>query len=81
MADPTNIYSGYLKASRYSSLKSADLSRVYKRYGINLADVRKNRRTPDSALRRQAVRAVLARRGHVPKITVGTAKASQGRTL
>lgn len=62
MADLSNLYSGYLKASRYSRIKSADLTRVYKRYGITLADVRKNRRASDASLRRMAIDAVLKRK-------------------
>lgn len=61
MADPTSLFSGYLKASRYSGVKSSDLSRALKVYGIELASVRKNRKVPDADLRRQATRAVVKR--------------------
>lgn len=62
MVDLSNIYGGYLKAGRYSSLKDSDLTKALKPYGISLNALRGNKRTPDIALRRQAVKAVLARR-------------------
>lgn len=61
MADPSSIYGGYLKASRYSRIKDTDLEKALKPYAITLASVRSNRRTPDSALRKQAVSAVVKR--------------------
>lgn len=62
MVDPSSLYGGYLKASRYSRIKDADLSRALKPYGITLSAIRKNPRAADAALRRQAARAVIARR-------------------
>lgn len=59
MVDLSNLYQGYLKASRFSGTKSADISRALKPYGIKLATVRKNKRTPDVSLRRTATKAVV----------------------
>lgn len=62
MVDPSSLYGGYLKASRYSRIKDADLTRALKPYGITLAAIRRNPRANDAALRRQAARAVIKRR-------------------
>ena len=60
MVDLSNLYGGYLKASRYSKVKGSDLGRVYKRYGIKLASVgRKD--ASDAAIRKRASRVVVKR--------------------
>lgn len=63
MADPTAIYGGYLKASRYGRIKDADLSRVLKPYRISLSTLRSRRYqgVTDSALRSLASRVVVRR--------------------
>ena len=59
MPDITNLYSGYLKAGRYSRVKSTDLEKALKPYSIKLADVRKNRKASDVSLRRTATKSVV----------------------
>lgn len=58
MADPSSLYGGYLKASRYAGTKRSDIEKVLKPHGIKLATIRKSR-TPDTSLRRMATRAVV----------------------
>lgn len=58
MADINNTYAGYLKATRYNTIKGSDLKKVYKPYGFKLGKVRKTR-SADVTLRHQAARAVV----------------------
>ena len=60
MADPSSIYGGYLKASRYSRIKDADLTRALKPYKMTLKGIRKRPRS-DAQLRHMAATAVVKR--------------------
>lgn len=59
MFDLSSLYGGYLKASRYSRIKSTDLSRVLKPYGITLKGARRG--GLDAEVRQRASRAVVKR--------------------
>lgn len=77
MVDLSNVYGGYLKASRYSAIKRTDLEAVYKRYGLNLNAFRGN--ISDADIRRRAIDAVLKRNKRKPTITIARPKNPTGR--
>lgn len=60
MVDPTAIYGGYLKASRYSRIKNADLTRALKPYQLSLKMARAGSPS-DAQLRTMSAKAVVTR--------------------
>lgn len=83
MVDQSNIYGGYLKASRYAGIKDTDLTKALKPYGIGLGFLRKRERS-DADLRKLALRAVTKKyrkAKHKPKaITPGSLIHTDPRT-
>ncbi len=60
MADPTAIYGGYLKASRYSRIRNVELQRALKPYQLSLKIARQGNRS-DAQLRTMSAKAVVTR--------------------
>ena len=60
MVDLSSLYGGYQRATRYSRIKSTDLSKVFKPYGIKMGSARKSTGS-DAAVRHRAARAVVKR--------------------
>lgn len=70
MPDPSSIYGGYIRASRYSRIKDSDVERALKPYKITLGQVRSKRTNAnpggfgglsDAEVYRRGVKAVLAK--------------------